>query len=195
VPRRQVAILAYGSLISEPGPGLRPLIVDRVPCLTPFPVEFGRASQRWGGGPVLVPHADGGPVAGRLLVLHPAIGLGRAVDLLAAREGLSSGAGVIEVDMPGPLMVIAAALPRNLPAPEVRPPALARRAASSVSAGPRNGVAYLRIVMDAGVSTPLTARYADAVLALSGAETLEGAERRLVAFARSAAEGGIDGLG
>ena len=68
VPQRPLAILAYGSLLHSPGP-LGPLVTGVVPCRTPFPVEYGRASQRWNGGPVLVPHPDGGPVDGGLLVM------------------------------------------------------------------------------------------------------------------------------
>src|SRR5699024_10748578 len=60
VPHRPVAVLAYGSLLYRPGPELAAVTVARRPCRTPFPVEYGRASTRWGGGPVLAPHPDGG---------------------------------------------------------------------------------------------------------------------------------------
>jgi hypothetical protein len=187
--------MAYGSLIADPGPELRALIVDRVSHRTPFPVEFGRASRRWGGGPVLVPHPAGAPVDGELLVLNPMVGLGQAVEAMREREGLPSADGVVEVGAIGAWLVLAASLPRNLPAPDLEPEALARRAAASVCAGPRNGVAYLRTVMDGGVCTPRTDAYARAVLRLAGAETLEEAERRLVAFADARNGGSTDGLG
>lgn len=183
---RPIAIMAYGSLLHEPGPELAPLIVARRPCRTPFPVEYGRASQRWGGGPVLVPHPRGGQVDGALLLLADGVELGAAVEILAGREGLAGARGVVEVALPGeaasgaePRLVLAASLPRNLPAPDMRPDRLARRALMSVGEGGegRNGVAYLRRAMASGVRTPLTDRYAAAVLALSGASTLEQAER------------------
>ena len=195
VPQRQVAILAYGSLIADPGTALRPFIVERIPRQTPFPVEFGRASRRWGGGPVLVPHPAGRPVAGMLLVLRAAVGLGRAVDLLREREGLAGGDGVVEVAMPGEHQVIAASLPRNLSAPEMQPEALARRAAASARTGPRNGVAYLRGLLDVGIRTPLTDAYAASVMALAGAGSLEEAEGRLVALADPRPGREVDGLG
>ena len=192
---RPIAILAYGSLLDEPGPELAAVVVGRVPCRTPFPVEYGRASQRWGGGPVLVPHPAGGLVEGSLLLLSDAVPLGAAVDLLAEREGLPSGRGVVQVEAPGePRLVLTASLPRNLPRPDMTPAALARRAARSAGSGPRNGVAYLRRAIASGVVTPRTADYAREVLALAGADTLEEAERRLVACA-DRGEGVTGGLG
>ena len=119
-------------------------------------MEYGRASRRWGGGPVLVPHERGAPVDGALLLLADDVDLGTAVELLAEREGLQGSRGVIAVDMPGDRLVIAASLPRNLPAPDMEPDALARRAVQSARHGPRNGVAYLNGALRAGVATPVS---------------------------------------
>jgi len=185
VPQLPLAILAYGSLLHRPGAGLRAVIVASRPCTTPFPVEYGRASQRWGGGPVLVPHPAGAPVVGALLLLADGIDLGTAVDLLASREGLDRARGIVHVDLPGDRVVIAASLPRNLPAPDMTADALARRAIESAGNGPRNGVAYLRGAIASGIRTPLTDGYAERVLARVGAPTLEDAER-LLAFPRRA---------
>jgi hypothetical protein len=193
VPQRQVAILAYGSVIERPGPRIQPLIVERRPCRTPFPVEFARASHRWGGGPVLVPCARGGQVDGVLLVLSPSVGIGVAVDLLREREGLPGGRGIVEVAVPGAMLVITASLPRNLTRGDMTPQALARRAIASVARGPRNGPAYLRQVLRAGVRTPLTEAYERALLELSGASSLEEVERMV--RGSSAVEGGLNGLG
>lgn len=194
VPQSRLAILAYGSLIYDPGSELAPRITGTEPCRTPFPVEYGRASARWGGGPVLVPHAAGGPVAGALLLLADDVPLGEAVAMLALREGLPDTRGVVQVDMPGERVVLAASLPRNLPAPDMEPDALARRAVASAGTGPRNGVSYLAGAVRAGIVTPLTAAYAERVLARTGAGSLDEAER-LVALARSTQNGGADGLG
>ncbi len=194
VAQRPLAILAYGSLIHTPGPELAALIVGRRPCRTPFPVEYGRVSQRWGGGPVLVPHPRGAPVDGALLLMAAGVELGAAVEALARREGLPDARGVLQVEMPGEHLVLVAGLPRNLPAPDMTPEALARRALASVGHGPRNGIAYLRRAIGAGVTTPLTAAYRDGVLAASGADSLEEAER-LVALARPTTTGGTHGLG
>jgi hypothetical protein len=194
VPQRRLAILAYGSLLYEPGAGLGALLTGSSPCRTPFPVEYGRASRRWGGGPVLVPHGRGGQVDGALLRLAATVDLGTAVELLAAREGLNGPRGVVQVDVPGDLLVLTASLPRNLPRPDMTADALARRAVDSARHGPRNGVAYLRGAVAAGVRTPLTEAYAERVLELVGAATLEEAER-LVALPRPAARRRANGLG
>jgi hypothetical protein len=73
------------------------------------------------------------------------------------------------------------------------PAALARRAIASVAHGPRNGVAYLRQVLAAGVRTPLTAEYVGALLELTGAPSLEAVER--VVREPSVVEGGLNGMG
>ncbi len=186
IRQRRIAVLAYGSLIHQPGAGLALLIASVEPCRTPFPVEYGRASRRWHGGPVLVPHERGAPVDGALLMLADDVDLGTAVDLLAAREGLESGRGVVEVDMPGDRLVIAASLPRNLPAPDMEPDALARRAVESARHDARNGVAYLNGAMRSGIVTPASEAYAERILERVGATSLDEAER-LLAFARSTA--------
>lgn len=194
VPQRRLAILAYGSLLSEAGSLLATRIVGVEPCRTPFPVEYGRASARWNGGPVLVPHARGAAVAGALLLLADDVELGDAVEMLALREGLEDARGIVQVEMPGDRLVLAASLPRNLPAPDMTPDALARRALESAGHGPRNGVAYLAAALGVGISTPLSADYAARILDHVGAPSLEEAER-LLALARPAPNGGSDGLG
>ena len=194
VPQRRLAILAYGSLLYRLSPALDSAVVGSEPCRTPFPVEYGRASRGWGGGPVLVPHARGGRVDGALLLLADGVDLGTAVEMLAEREGLESSRGVLQVEMPGERLVLSASLPRNLPLPDMAPAALARRAVESARSGPHNGVAYLRRAVDAGVRTPLTDEYARRVMELVGAGSLEEAER-LVALPRPAAAGRANGLG
>ncbi len=193
---RPVAVLAYGSLRYQPGPVLAAVIHSREACRTPFPVEYGRASTRWGGGPVLVPHDRGGSVDGELLHLAQSVGLGEAVEILRLREGLPDGRGVVHVDLPGrdDVVVIAASLPRNLPIGDMTADALARRAVASVDNGELNGIAYLRGALACGIETPISQAYAAAILARAGASSLEGAQARLLAL-RDARKGGADGLG
>ena len=62
-----------------------------------------------------------------------------------------------------------------------------------MASGPRNGVAYLRQVVRAGVRTPLTAEYEGALLELTGASSLEEVER--VVRGPSVVEGGVNGMG
>jgi hypothetical protein len=41
----KIGILAYGSLIDDPGAKIEPFIFHRVVCRTPFKVEFARTSK------------------------------------------------------------------------------------------------------------------------------------------------------
>ncbi|HMM48551.1 MAG TPA: hypothetical protein PKE32_02910 [Miltoncostaeaceae bacterium] len=173
-----VAILAYGSLIGEPGVALDAVIERRTPCRTPFPVEYARSSPRWGGGPVLTPHPDGGPVDGCLLHLAAHVDVGTAIDLLSEREGVESARGIVAVaGFGGGLLVLSACLDRNLPAPDMEPRHLAARAVASAATGPRNGIAYVARAVEAGILTPRTREYVAAILSLTGARSLEEAQR------------------
>ena len=64
-----VGILAYGSLIGDPGPEIEPYITRRISCRTPFNVEFARTSRTRKGGPTLVPYDDGSVVAAQILMV------------------------------------------------------------------------------------------------------------------------------
>ena len=69
---RGVGIIAFGSLIDDPGTELEAAIVGRKPgVMTPFRVEFARSSVKRGGAPTLVPVTKGGsPVPATILVLN-----------------------------------------------------------------------------------------------------------------------------
>jgi hypothetical protein len=64
-----LAIFAYGSLLSDPGEKILPHIVDRISYLSPWPIEYARRAKLCGNRPTLVIHQRGGIVQGRLLVL------------------------------------------------------------------------------------------------------------------------------
>jgi hypothetical protein len=52
-----IGILAFGSLIDDPGEEIANVISgDPIIVETPFPVEYGRFSLSRGGAPTLVPH-------------------------------------------------------------------------------------------------------------------------------------------
>ena len=92
---RQLAILAYGSLLAHPGPWLGSHMTNLIRCLTPFPVEYsGRSGERCGGAPTLVQCADGTAVYAGLIVLNKYDNpedLSQVRDELGKREGLNSG--------------------------------------------------------------------------------------------------------
>src|SRR5258708_23224778 len=70
-----VGILAYGSLIEDPGPEIA-AATARIESgvTTPFRVEFARTSTTRGGAPTLMPVTAGGaPVPAQIIVLKDTI--------------------------------------------------------------------------------------------------------------------------
>lgn len=65
-----IGVLAYGSLITDPGDEIYPLIIDRIKCITPFNVEYARSSKTRQGAPTLIPYELGKPVNAEVLVLN-----------------------------------------------------------------------------------------------------------------------------
>ena len=56
-----VGILAYGSLIDDPGSEIGEVIADVISDIeTPFSVEFARSSSTRSGAPTLIPVEAGG---------------------------------------------------------------------------------------------------------------------------------------
>ena len=56
-----LGILAFGSLIDNPGAEIEAALVGRkLKIRTPFGVEFARSSTKRGGAPTLVPMEQGG---------------------------------------------------------------------------------------------------------------------------------------
>ena len=83
----KIGILAYGSLIDDPGYEISDLIIDRIKCVTPFSIEFARLSSSRDEAPTLVPVASGGKQVGAIiLVLKEDIPKPVAESLLWNRE-------------------------------------------------------------------------------------------------------------
>lgn len=92
---RQLAVLAYGSLLAHPGVYLGRRMVKLIRCDTPFPVEYaGRSEKRRGGAPTLVRWQGGRSVFGGLVVLDKVDqqnDLDEVREALAKREGAKDG--------------------------------------------------------------------------------------------------------
>lgn len=72
---KTIGILAYGSLINNPGPELEKVIVTILDTTTPFGIEYGRKSVKRGGAPTLTISRTGGIRANaKILVLDSKIG-------------------------------------------------------------------------------------------------------------------------
>jgi len=84
-----IGILAYGSLITHPGPEIESVLDHMIPdVLTPFPVEYARRSQSRAGAPTLVPvpFDCGTPVKAVVLVLKKYTRKKKAQNFLYRRE-------------------------------------------------------------------------------------------------------------
>lgn len=82
----KIGILAYGSLIDNPGKEIKPIIIDRINCKTPFKVEFARTSNSRSGAPTLIPYETGNEVKAVILVLENSTDLAHAKSILWRRE-------------------------------------------------------------------------------------------------------------
>lgn len=83
----KIGILAYGSLIENPGEEILSLIVERIECTTPFKVEFARLSSTRSNAPTLVPVTSGGrKVNAVILVLKNDTFVNVAESMLWRRE-------------------------------------------------------------------------------------------------------------
>jgi hypothetical protein len=182
-----VGILAYGSLIDEPGSEIKPFvqeILQNVP--TPFCVEYARSSQSRAGAPTLVPVDTGGSrVAAVILALRPTVTAELAQDWIWRRETRRYGDQdhyhpkpkpgkknvVVDslLDFFGVATVLYTRIGANIS--PLTPDELARRAVASaqdttVKAG-NDGISYLINAKKHGIITPLTDAYERAILQLT----------------------------
>lgn len=87
--KNKIGILAFGSLITEPGIEIINSELDRINCITPFKIEFSRISSTRGNAPTLIPVKNdekGSKVNAVILVLKSNITLQEAKDMLWRRE-------------------------------------------------------------------------------------------------------------
>lgn len=182
-----LGILAYGSLIRDPGPELAPLVVDRRFAATPFNVEFARKSRTRGWAPTLVPFTKGAPITATVLVLAAGTHLDEAEDMLFRRETRRHPPAEYPRNDPrdGPDdvtiqrhlgaavdVLLSVSLPSNI---DPSPQELARLAIASVTA-PReaeDGISYLIGAKADGITTPVMPSYEAEILARTGARDLE----------------------
>ena len=195
----RITILAFGSLIDDPGEEISPLISDRIKGVrTPFSIEFARSSSKRCGAPTLIPVDDGGSsVNAVLLVLDPAVGVGEAKSLLWRRETRkeSSGERYARPANPGPKHVLVECIQdfhgfdvalytkigtniAELNADHLADLAI-RSARAKAGADGKDGISYLASVIRQGITTPLLPRYKTAILRKVGAGDLNEAHARV----------------
>lgn len=195
----QMAILAYGSLLSEPGEELAGLLGEQIDDMeTPFPIELARACSCRDRAPTLAPVERGGAsVRGALLLASPSASESALIDALWRRETrterrdeetspdgkdlLIRRAQSLE-EAHGLKRVFYAHLKANID--DRRPEHLAEMAIESAraEAGQRreDGIAYLIDLKAEGISTPLLPAYENEILRRVEVNTLEAAREQLV---------------
>ena len=186
-PPLPLGILAYGSLIQDPGPEIEPHIRLCIDTETDFPVEYARLSTQRGGAPTLVPHPDGAPVKAQILVLDDALSVEEAQDHLWRRETRTqdrtqpypagttpNSIGVGQTAHPSVATVL---YTDYKPEGKIEHPTadlLAQAAIASVAkAEPgKDGITYLLNAIAAGIKTPLTEAYQAEILRQTSTQDL-----------------------
>ena len=181
-----VGILAYGSLIGDPGSEIGSKIVEVIDCCTPFKVEFARKSSGRSNAPTLVRFNKGGCVCGKVLVVD--LDLQEAYDCLYRREincvgckskiynhdskkGDAVKIGILH-EFKGIDSVIYANLPANIK--DLTAGNLAHLAITSAKkrCDGRDGISYLINAKCAGIKTPLSDEYEAEILKLTKTTSL-----------------------
>lgn len=189
--RTTIGILAYGSLIDDPGDELSPLIVDVVRGVqTPFNVEFARKSRTRGNAPTLIPVRDiGGHVQAAILVVDAPLDIAR--DMLWRREtrcddvtkkyvapdpGRLNAVRVEKLDDFADMdVVLYTSIGANID--PLTAEGIADLAIASVSKAElgMDGISYLIAAKRNGIITELSAEYEARILTRVGAPDLENA--------------------
>ena len=193
-PPMPLGILAFGSLISDPGSEIESRIVMRIRTHTPFPVEFGRYSGTTrGGAPTLVPHHHGEPVGGEILVLDDRGTVEEAKDMLWRRETHNIGTGkkypagsgpnavqVPETTHPSVRSILYTDFNPEGKIDKPTPEELALMAIKSVrkAESGKDGISYLLNAISDGIETPLTTAYKAEILRQTKTESLSEALRK-----------------
>ena len=194
-----IGILAYGSLLSDRGKKLKPLVVDTIEHVTtPFRVEFARSSSSRDGAPTLIPVNSGGAhVQGAVLVLDSKIDLAQAKTLLWRRETrnecstdryarpknpspnkvlVDTAKDLQDVDVDTILFTKIGSNIKPLTVDRLATLAICS-AQSEAGAKGKDGISYLLSAISNGIVTPLLPGYCDAILRKTGAKDLEEAHR------------------
>lgn len=192
-------ILAYGSLLSEPGRELDELVGGRIEDVeTPFRVEFARACSCRDNAPTLAPVESGGAaVKGAILTADPTVSEDATKDALWWRETRTQRREESTSPESRDLLIRhASSLERTYDLDRVffahlkanidsqTPAHLADLAIESArsEAGRReeDGISYLLTIKENGISTPLLAAYEREILRKTQSPSLRAARQTLV---------------
>jgi cation transport regulator ChaC len=188
----QVGILAYGSLLEDPGKEIEPIIRERIKVRTPFCIEFARTSSTRDGAPtVVVVESGGAQVQGTIFILDESISVESAQDLLWRRETRNEcsenhykisnvpGPNTVVVerlsDFSGVKVVLYTKLAGNiidLTAENLADLAIKSARGNAGKEG-KDGISYLISLKRQEIVTPLMADYEEAILKRTHSRSLE----------------------
>lgn len=191
----KVGILAYGSLIEDPGSEIQPLIVSRICNVkTPFNIEFARQSSTRGNAPTVIPVQNGGStVNATVLILKDSVTTENVADLVWRRETGHIGTDkhykepvnptanqvVIKtiIDFSGIDYVIYTKIGVNID--DITPIKLAELAINSAKSKTvekgKDGISYLISLKRQNISTQLMPEYEKQILKILNVNNLEDA--------------------
>ena len=191
----KIGILAYGSLIEDPGIELEPLISEKIEGIeTPFNIEFARSSSSRGGAPTVIPvESNGVSVKAVILVLNEDVEIEESKDILWRRETRNKDSGkkypnpkdptpeqvVVEAvsDLGGIQTVLYTKIGTNID--PLTPQKLAELAIASAKSkegsNGRDGISYLLSLKRQNITTPLMPEYEQHILQILGVTKLEDA--------------------
>lgn len=186
-----LGILAYGSLIEDPGEHISNLLIKRVSTVTPFPVEYARTSGSRGDAPTLIPFHFGAAVKAQILVLRPSTTVLVASNLLYQREtrqkdknykrpsdgDITNNTVLIEAlanfeNIKTVLYTKIGCNISNLTANYLATNAI-RSAKTPYGANRRDGISYLISAKRNGIETNLSRHYEEEILRLTSTLSLE----------------------
>ena len=188
-----IGILAFGSLINDPGPEIQAATVDRKEVKTPFNVEFARYSGKTrGGAPTLVPVESGGlNVNAVVFILKDTVSMKEAANMLWRREigrvGTKESYNAPSKPTPNSVLVKSISnfegmdnvlytdFPDDGKISEPTSKDLSAKAIESAKAisNGKDGISYLMNAKTSGIITPLMSDYENKILQSTKSDTLE----------------------
>jgi len=198
----KIGILAFGSLIDNPGEEIKELEVERIDCETPFNVEFARISSSRGKAPTLVPIQDkkkGKKTKAKIIVIDDKTSVDEAKSILWRREchitdktkkytepkkptSKNVLIGVLENFCDVEKVIYTTFLPQD-EYKDLTPEKLADYAIESIlsNAGKekKDGIRYLLSAKESGIETEYSKKYEELILSKTDTKSLREAIEKL----------------
>ncbi|WP_338869247.1 hypothetical protein WBJ53_19640 [Spirosoma sp. SC4-14] len=192
-------ILAFGSLIDNPGQEISEIEVARLDCETPFSIEFARTSSTRSNAPTLIPVKIGGrKVKAKIIILRPETNIDEAKSILWRRElhKTDRAENYVEPNNPGANRVVVKVLEDFMNVERVLYTSIRSNINQSLTGGlladfsiasilaqagqqEKDGLRYLLSAKRNGVVTELSDDYENQILIKTGSKSLEEAIEKL----------------